>query len=184
MGIGLLRKAWFAATTLMLVTAASSSTTSLSQPAPPVLSRQIAPLGFLVGSWREQRSQVINVRSSQGYFSFEPAINGQALLRRDHNDFVMKAGHDPAYDQIMLIYPEDGKLRGDWLDGQHVIHYTAIAIEPGRSVTFEGSTRSGGPIFRLNYRLGPSGVEVTFGQKRKGSRTMTTIATGVAVKQE
>ena len=96
----------------------------------------------------------------------------------------MRAGHDPAYDQIMLIYPEAGKLRGDWFDGQHVIHYTAVAIEPGRSVTFEGSPRGGSPLYRLSYRLGPSGVEVTFGKRLRGTRSFQAIASGVAARMK
>lgn len=155
-----------------------------SSPNDEMLSPTMAPLGFLVGDWEATGGRVVNVASSRGHFSFEPVIEGKALLRRDHNDFVMIKGRDPSYDQIMLIYPEDGLIRGDWFDGTHVIHYKAVSIKPGRSVRFESLPRKGTPSYRLTYVMGSDGVNVSFERSDAGSRSFKPIAVGTAARSE
>lgn len=163
--------------------AAGQSDAAAAQPAQR-LSATLAPLQFLVGSWRQTSGRVRFVARSQGSFTIEPAVGGTALLRRDHNDFVMQAGHDPSYDQIMLIYPEQGRLRADWFDGVHAIHYTSVTIEPGRSVRFATQTRPGQPSYRLTYTLNSNGVEVRFEQARANTRAFQPIAVGTAARVE
>jgi hypothetical protein len=145
------------------------------------LSAELAPLGFLVGSWHQTNAQIRNVAQSRGSFSFGPVIGGRALLRRDHNNFVMLRGHDPSYEQIMLIYPEGGQLRADWFDGLHVIHYTSITVD-GRTVRFDSKPQVDGASYRLTYTSGVKGLEVRFEQLRAGARAFRPIAVGTAAK--
>ena len=100
-------------------------------------------------------------------------------LRRDHTDlFDAKGKPAGAFDQIMLIYPEDGAIHADYTDGQHVIHYTNSAITPGKSIVFTSSAGNG-PAFQLSYTLqSPDVLAVSVSMRPPGQATFNPIATG------
>jgi hypothetical protein len=117
--------------------------------------------------------------TSKGFTEITVEANGTALLSKGHTDlFDAKGAPVGQYFQILLIYPENGTLRGDYLDGVHVIHYTHAAMMPGKSVTLSSSP-SDGPVFQLTYKLQASdALEVTFGMIPPGQSTFQPIASG------
>jgi hypothetical protein len=117
--------------------------------------------------------------TSKGASAFSLEAGGAAVLRRDHTDlFDAKGKPAGSFDQIMLIYPESGTLHADYIDGQHVIHYTSAAVTPGKSVVFS-SADGPGSVFRLSYELqAPEILGVSFSMKPPGQPAFLPIATG------
>ncbi len=148
------------------------------------LSPTITPLAFLVGNWRSEQGHAER-DEARGTFRIEAAAGGKALLRRDHTEVVSARGAPvQSVDQIMLIYPEGGHLRGDYFDGTHAIHYQDAQVEPGRSVRFTTSTIAGTPAFRLTYTLlTPERLSIRFELQPPGQGEFRTIAEGTAQKE-
>jgi hypothetical protein len=151
----------------------------------PPLKPELAGVAFLTGRWTGAHGQIADAgQTSTGSSVIEPVANGAALLRRDHTDLFDAAGKPAGgFDQIMMIYPEDGTLRADYLDGDHVIHYVSAVIAPGRSVTFSSATQPGEPVFRLVYALeNPTRLTVSFSMAPPGGAEFHSIATGALTK--
>ncbi len=149
------------------------------------LSPTIASLAFLVGNWTSEEGHAER-DEARGTFHIEAAAGGKALLRRDHTEVISGRGAPvQSVDQIMLIYPENGHLRGDYFDGTHVIHYQDAQFEPGRSVRFNTSTIAGAPAFRLTYALlSPDRLSVRFEMQPPGQGEFHTIAEGTARREK
>jgi hypothetical protein len=79
----------------------------------------------------------------------------------------------------MLIYPDTGGLKADYVDGEgHAIHYTSATVTPDKSVTFT-SAAGQGPVFRLTYEAQSLDVlAITFGMTPPGQSEFRPIATG------
>ncbi len=158
---------------------------SLASPAfaqsPPPLAPALAPIGFLVGAWVGDDGHVAETGGTSGGTSMiSPEVGGAALVRRDHTE-LRDAGGKPAggFDQIMMIYPEGGTLHADYLDGQHIIHYTHAEIVPGHSVVFTSSAPTGAPRFRLTYEVtAPQVVAIDFAMAPPGQDAFQPIAVG------
>lgn len=138
----------------------------------------LQPLAFLVGDWTSDDGQVQQTGArSKGVSHITVDANGGVLLRRDHTDLVGRDGKPAGgFDQVMMIYPEAGAIAADYSDGQHVIHYRAARIEPGRSVEFAAT---GMPRFRLRYAaVSPDALRVEFGVLPPGGAGETPIARG------
>ena len=151
----------------------------------PRLKPELAGLGFLVGQWSSGRGQVAETGgTSTGSSSIEPVANGAALLRRDHTNLFDATGNPTGgFDQIMIIYVEDGTLHADYLDGSHVIHYTSAVVVPGKSVTFASAAQPGVPVFKLGYTLAtPAMLSISFSMAPPGSTGFHPIATGTLTK--
>lgn len=141
----------------------------------------LSGVSFLVGDWSSGKGEVAGAGgTSTGSSCITVAANGAVLLRQDHTNLFDKTGKATgSFDQIMLIYPEGGGLRGDYSDGTHVIHYTQADVDPGKSVAFTSANQPGAPVFKLTYALTkPDILSVTFAMAPPGATTFNPIATG------
>jgi hypothetical protein len=169
-----------------LLAAAASLIASSAGAEAPGLKPDLAGLGFLVGHWSGGRGQVADTGgTSTGTSSIEPAANGAALLRRDHTNLFDAAGKPSGgFDLIMLIYSEAGTLHAEYLDGDHVIHYTSAVIVAGKSVSFTSATLPGTPVFKLDYALAtPTTLAISFAMAPPGSMEFHPIASGTLTKE-
>jgi hypothetical protein len=145
----------------------------------PALSPQLAPIQFLVGDWIGQGKSEGN-SSDKGTSSIHPVVGGGALLRRDHNDVRDSHGKlVESFDQLMTIYPEDGTLKADYLDGTHVIHYVRADVKNGQSVRFVTASSAQAPSFRLTYtKASPHTLAIKFEMEAPGQSDFHTVAEG------
>ena len=153
----------------------------------PPLRADLAGLGFLVGRWQSGSGEVSDTGgTSNGTSIVTVEANGAVLLRRDHTvlfDAGKKRGG--SFDQIMLIYPEEGAIHADYSDGQHVIHYTSAAVVEGKSVTFSSAPQKGAPTFQLTYELSePDTLSVSFGMRQGDHSAFQPIASGTLKKHK
>jgi hypothetical protein len=151
-----------------------------SAKAEPNLSPELAPLAFMIGEW-SGGGKTENGGSAHGISSIQAIVSGGALLRRDHIELSNVDGKPAgSFDQIMLIYAEQGAIHADYLDGTHVIHYVRADIEPN-AVSFLSAEQSGKPVFRLIYsKTASATMHITFGMKPPGQSAFATIAEGDA----
>lgn len=147
----------------------------------------LAPLGFLVGNWKSDDGKVADTGgTSKGGSLVSVQSDGWALLRQDHTELFDKDGKPAGgFHQTMVIYPDNGAIHADYVDGEgHAIHYVSAEVAPGKSVTFAGAPGQG-PVFRLTYELQAPGVlMVTFGMTPPGQTEFRPIATGTLRKTE
>lgn len=151
------------------------ATGAQAQTLPPLLS----DVAFLIGDWHgEGGSEADHV--NHGTSKIHLIVSGNALLRQDHTDVTDKDGTKlESFDQIMLIYPEGGRLHADYLDGGHTIHYTSATIVPGESVAFHSAAGGMAPEFSLIYRkTGDNTLSVIFEMHPPGTEGMQVVASG------
>lgn len=150
---------------------------TLPAAARPALAPDLASVSFLVGygHWMGFDGKVSGTGGMlKGYSEVTVEANGAAILRR-HNT----VNHPDGFDQVMLIYPEGGTLHADYMDGEHIIHYTNATVVPGKSVTFKSAPSASSPQFQLRYEvLEPHALTVTFGMIPPGQTVFRPIATG------
>ena len=158
-------------------------------PAQPPASAELKPalqgLGFLVGHWSTPtRGKMAGGGSSTGEISFTVEAGGAALLRKEHDSFYDAAGKATGTtDVVMMIYPQAGTLHADYVDGDHVAHYSSTNVDPGRAVTFTTASIAAAPTFRLTYTLtAPGVVDIAFAMAPPGSSDFHPIATGSATR--
>ena len=148
--------------------------------AEPELQPKLAEIGFLVGDWSNGQGHVAEAGgTSTGASKVTVEAGGGVLLRRDHTSLYDRDGKPAGgFNQVMMIYPEDGTLHAEYSDGAHIIHYVTADVRPGRSVTFTSAIQPGAPVFRLAYELtAPDALVVTFGMIPPGG-TFQPIAVG------
>jgi hypothetical protein len=141
----------------------------------------LQPLSFLVGEWKGDDGKVAETGgTSKGGSRISVEADGWALLRQDHTELFDKAGKPAgAFHQTMMIYPDNGMVHADYVDGEgHAIHYVSADVATGKSVTFT-SAKGAGPVFRLSYVLeSPGRLKVNFGMIPPGQDQFRPIATG------
>jgi hypothetical protein len=167
---------------LRLLTLLSAlAVTTIARADTPALKPALAPIGFLVGHWTSGEGKVAETGGiARGASLITAEAGGAVLLRHDHTD-LFDAGGKPSggFDQIMMIYAEGGTLRGEYSDGDHLIHYVSAEVSPGRSVSFTSAAQPGAPVFRLSYALKtPDTLAVTFAMEPPGQTAFRPIATG------
>lgn len=147
----------------------------------------LAPLEFLLGNWKSDDGKVPETGgTSKGGSQVSIASDGWALLRLDHTELFDKEGKPAGgFHQTMVIYPENGAIHADYVDGEgHAIHYVSTELAPGKSVTFS-SPAGQGPVFRLRYELqAPQTLGVSFGMTPPGQSEFRPIASGTMRKIE
>ena len=154
---------------------------SVAHAEPPRLALGLAGLGFLLGHWSDGKGVVADTGgTSTGVSEITAEAGGAVLLRRDHTSLYDRSGKPAGgFDQIMMIYPENGALHADYSDGAHVIHYTSAEVQEGRSVTFSSPPQAGAPAYRLTYeRSDPDTLKVSFSMAPPGTKVFRPIATG------
>jgi hypothetical protein len=153
----------------------------------PKLQPPLAGLTFLLGSWSSPKPGDLPETggSSSGTTSFTPEAGGAVLWRKDHVALQDAHGQSAGgFDIVMMIYAEDGRVRGEYADGTHVIHYTQAKIDAGREVEFTTPSEPGRPAFRLAYALvQPGRIAIRFSVAPPGETVFQPIAVGVADKQ-
>jgi hypothetical protein len=169
---------------LTLVVALCLASPAIAQtPLKPAL----APLGFLVGNWKSDDGKVADTGgTSKGGSLVSVQSDGWALLRQDHTELFDRDGKAAGgFHQTMVIYPDNGAIHADYVDGEgHAIHYVSAEIAPGKSVSFS-SAPGQGPLFRLSYELQAPGVMmVKFGMIPPGQAEFRPIASGTLRKVE
>jgi hypothetical protein len=151
------------------------------------LNPALAPLGFLVGNWKGDDGKVADTGgTSKGGSLVSVQSDGWALLRQDHTELFDKDGKPAGgFHQTMMIYPDNGAVHADYVDGEgHAIHYVSAEIAPDKSATFS-SAPGQGPLFRLRYELQAPGVmAVSFGMIPPGQKDFHPIASGTLRKIE
>lgn len=127
-------------------------------------------LQFLVGKWNGEGSAEAAQKGS-GYCSFEPALQGKVLIRKNHAEYPASNGHAAiVHDDVMIIYPDDARkqLRAFYTDNEgNVINYIASASKDGKTVVLLSEADNARPRYRLTYVLTqPDRVTVTFEMAR------------------
>jgi hypothetical protein len=153
--------------------------------AEPALKPPLQPIAFLVGNWDSGEGKVAETGgTSKGGSIISVESDGAALLRRDHTELFDKSGKPAGgFHQTMLIYPDGGTLKADYVDGEgHAIHYVSADVVAGKSVTFTGAPGQG-PVFKLTYELKSADqLSVTFGMTPPGATEFRSIASGTLKK--
>ena len=151
------------------------------------LKSPLAPLSFLVGNWKGDDGKVADTGgTSKGGSIISAESDGNALLRVDHTELFDKTGKPAGgFHQTMLIYPDNGAIRAEYVDGEgHAIHYVASEIVAGKSVTFSSPPKEF-PVFRLRYELQAPGVlAVRFAMVPPGQTEFRPIADGTLHKRQ
>lgn len=144
------------------------------------LAGPLKPLAFLVGRWEGGGAVADTGAAAKGVSVISVEANGGVILRKDHTDLFDKAGKPSGgFDQIMMVYPDAQGVRGEYSDGQHLIHYGSAKVEAGKSVEFTSVAQPGAPTFRLRYDVeGPDALKVTFGMIPPGQTAFQPIAVG------
>ncbi len=165
---------------LIAVTATAATAQSMA------LKPGLAGVAFLVGTWGNGDGKVADTGgTSTGTSTISSEVDGSVLLRRDHTDLFGTDGRPAgSFEQLMVIYPEDGTLHADYSDGTHIIHYTSAIVVPDRSVVFTTATLANAPTFRLSYeKTNATTLAIRFEIEPPGQTAFHLIASGTLQKK-
>jgi len=112
-------------------------------------------LKFLLGRWVGEGSS--EVGDGSGYFSFETALQGKAMVRKNHAEYpATKERPAYAHDDLMIVYVDLGtkRLCGFYTDNEgHVINYAISISSDRKSVVFLSEAQAASPRYRLTYTV-------------------------------
>jgi hypothetical protein len=106
-------------------------------------------------------------RQGSGWFSFEPDLQGAALIRKNHSEYP-ETKDRPAYahDDLMVMYVDSNtkQTRAFYVDGEsHIINYKATVSADGNTFTFLSDLLPTSPRYRLTYvKTQPDTLTITF----------------------
>jgi hypothetical protein len=106
---------------------------------------------FLLGEWvGEGRG---SPGEGAGTFSFELSLDGRVLVRKSHSTYPATKDRPAfAHDDLMMIYPEGGRMRAIYFDNEgHVIHYAVSVSADPQGLVFLSDPSPDGPRFRFRY---------------------------------
>ena len=116
----------------------------------------LEPLHFLEGRWEATGGQ--KEKTGTGKTTFEVVNQGHAILRKNFAIYP----NAPRHDDVMIIYPENDRVRADYWDSEgHIIHYTVTIASDGSAV-FVSDVIPKSPRFRLTYTRIGSGANGKF----------------------
>lgn len=130
-----------------------------AQGAPPDTAKLEAwnKLHFLVGNWTAVAKDTPH-GEGRGGFSFEPQLNQNIVVRRNHADYSSGVSHD----DLMIIYAEADKAHAIYFDTEgHVIHYN-LTFPLDKKAVFESDAAQPGPRYRLTYWLQGANLDGKF----------------------
>ena len=108
---------------------------------------------FLIGKWVGEGTS--DKGEGVGYFTFEPDLDGNVLIRKNHADYpATKDRAAYAHDDLMIVFadPATKHTRAFYTDSEgHVIYYTANFSTGGDTLTFLSDVLPATPRFRLTY---------------------------------
>ena len=130
---------------------------SIQAPQPQSLPKEIAPLGFLVGTWAAVGGGAPG--QGAGDFAFKVELLGKIIVRTSSADYPATAtALATHHDDLMVISAEAGKARADYYDSEgHVIRY-AVDVPAPNAVIFLSDSSSAAPQYRLKYVLDSSNL--------------------------
>ena len=107
------------------------------------------PAQFLVGHWTGAGSG--QPGQGSGSFSFAPDLQGSILVRKSFAEYPPANGKPGfRHDDLLILYKEGGALKAIYFDSeQHVIRYSASAVENGVAFVSEGPSTA--PRYRFTY---------------------------------
>ncbi len=113
---------------------------------------------FLLGDWVGEASGEPGAATSE--FSFQPALNGKILIRRNRTDIHASKDHPAStHEDMLVVYPEGSDMRAIYFDNEgHVIHYTASFSADGNTLTFLSPVLPSAPRMRLTYEKDKNGT--------------------------
>ena len=115
---------------------------------------EIQALDFLLGSWIAEESAGVPGAASKGATTFEKALDGRAVVRRNIAEYPPRDGRAAfRHEDLMVIYRggRDGTVRARYFDSEgNAIDYTVSATSDG--VVLLGDVTPNAPRFRLTYR--------------------------------
>jgi hypothetical protein len=118
-------------------------------------------LKFLIGKWTGE-SGGGEPGTASGYFTFESALQGKALIRKNHAKYAA-IGDSPAvlHDDLMILYVEPGtkQIKAFYTDTEdNVINYQVSVSSDGKTVVFLSEPKASGAGYRLTYAMTERGV--------------------------
>ena len=135
-----------AATTAALFAAATLAAASAAR----ADADRLDPLGFIDGRWHwagaADKPDTSVIRRD---------LEAHVLVRHDR----IRVSPSRVIDAEMTFYAEGERLRGDYFDSAgQIVHYRAVAIEPGKLARFLSEPTSSGAVYRLTYE--PAGEDL------------------------
>jgi hypothetical protein len=120
---------------------------------------------FLLGKWVGEGTS--EVGHGGGYFTFEKALNGKALIRKNLAQYpATKERAAVTHEDLMIVFrdPQTKEVRAFYTDTEgNVIHYGVTLSPDQKTVTFLSEASTAGPRYRLTYvRTQPDRMDLTF----------------------
>jgi hypothetical protein len=109
---------------------------------------------FVLGDWIGDGTGVPG--EAKGWFTFNKDLDGNILIRKNHNVIPANNGKPAAiHDDLLIVYLDNtGALtKAIYFDNEnHVINYAISFNQADKSLTFTSEAQKNMPRFRLTYK--------------------------------